>query len=226
MDVGAAIGTQDFSYASRVEKRLRELIISGTLPPGERLNESELAALLGVSRGPVREAVQRLRGDGLVTWIPNRGAFVKKLSVDEVRDLYQIRAVLEGLAAGLAADRCQPSIVEELEQLVADARLAMERDPLAPYPSDSDFHNRVVAGAGNHALKLRVNEINLQLKLMRLTSGFEPTRARAALTEHEDVVQAIREGNVPAAEAAMRQHVDSAQEYVLSLLQEELKPSG
>lgn len=219
--VGAAIGSQDFSYASRVEQRLRELIISGTVSPGDRLNESELAQLLGVSRGPIREAVQRLRGDGLVTWIPNRGAFVKQLDADEVRDLYQVRAVLEGLAAGLAARTCQEPMLGELARLLDEARSTMERDAEAPYPSDSDFHNVVLTSAGNRALTHRLNEINQQLQLMRLTSGHAPTRARAALAEHEAIVRAIRARDELGAEAAMRKHINSAQKHVLELLTEQ-----
>src|SRR5690606_12292208 len=106
---------------------LREAIITGKLRPGERLMEVQLAEELGVSRTPVREAIRKLELEGLVLMIPRRGAYVAEISMKDIADVFEIRAALEGLAAQLAAERCTPEEIENLERSLVQINVSAER---------------------------------------------------------------------------------------------------
>ena len=102
------------SLASVVEREVERLILNGSFAPGERINENRLAAELGTSRGPIREAIRALEGSGLIVSIRNRGSFIRRLSVQEVREVYEIRSALFGLAGKLLAERAVKNGVTEV----------------------------------------------------------------------------------------------------------------
>ena len=163
------------------------MVISGELKPGERINEQQLAARFGVSRGPIREAVRGLEGAGLARSVTNRGVFVRQLSVAEVRELYDIRAALFGLAGRLMAERATPAEVEALERMLADMEeAAARRDFEAYYPLNLAFHGMIVDGSGNATLAQQyrafVKALNLfrarQPRSGRRSCGLQPGASR------------------------------------------------
>ncbi|HEU0103445.1 MAG TPA: GntR family transcriptional regulator [Mycobacteriales bacterium] len=209
--------TQTFS--GRTVEVLRDLVTSGRLQPGERLNEVELATALGISRGPLREAIQRLRSEGLVETVPNRGAYVRVLTSDELRELYEVRVALETHATRLAAKRPDPVRLAELRALVADTGPG----PVGGAARGRDFHHQLVALAGNVALLDAATEVRHQIDLVRQRSEHDPARAQVALEEHDTIVDQLNRGRGEAAAKALTKHLRGSLEYAVTLL--DLDPS-
>jgi DNA-binding GntR family transcriptional regulator len=217
MDGGAVIPRSGNSFSDRVERALRDRILHGDIAPGERLNEVEIAAELGVSRGPIREALQRLASDGLIELQAHRGAFVRRLGPAEVRDLFEVRLALETTAARLAAQRATDAQRADLDALVragadpvghADVRFLGARD----------LHARLAEATGNPALATHLTLVNQELRLLRTRSGEVPARAEHAVAEHAGIVAAVRAGDADGAAAAMDAHLRSALAHVLSAM--------
>lgn len=214
----AAIDRVGHTLSDKVEAIMRTQIISGDRQPGERLNEVEIAAELAVSRGPIREAMQRLARDGLVRMESHRGAFVRKLDAGEVRALFEVRSSLECAAAALAAERAGHNEIVALRELIESSRGAVESDVDSHYPERLDLHALIVGCSRNAALTRYLRLVNLELKLVRARSGFQAVRAPKALEEHVRVVEAIAARDPDAARAAMTIHMESALSSTLGLL--------
>jgi DNA-binding GntR family transcriptional regulator len=216
-----AIDRVGHTLSDKVEAALREQIIRGEREPGVRLNEVEIAAELAVSRGPVREAMQRLARDGLVRVESHRGAFVRSLDAGEVRALFEVRTSLECQAAALAAERAGADEVATLRALLLSARGQVEAEVEPHYPERLDLHELIVRCSRNAALTRYLQLVNQELKLVRARSGFLVVRAPQALDEHERVVEAIAVRDPHAASAAMSIHMESALRSTLGLLRDE-----
>lgn len=210
--------TRDGTFARRTEERIREMILDGTLPPGERLNEVSIAEVLGISRGPLREAIQRLVGEGLLTIISHRGAFVKTFEPGEVDDLYELRTALEAHSVRLVCRKATNDELEELKQLVGDASEELSQDPDGPYPADRDLHTRLTWMSGNDALAHATVEVQRQISLARQSSAKKPERAREALVEHEQLVAAIVARDEDRAAEILRRHLDQARRSAVDAL--------
>jgi DNA-binding GntR family transcriptional regulator len=191
---------------------IERAILNGDLPPGTALGEAEFASRLGISRGPLREAINRLEGRRLLQRVPHMGVRVVCLSDDEVAEIYAMREVLEGLAARLAA---QHMTAEELDGLEACAGF-QHRKPEKTGPVRSrrrdDFHVRLAEGSRNARLieYLCIDMYSL-LQLYRIRSGSTPLRA-ASGEEHREIVAALRLRDGASAERLMRAHVVRARE--------------
>ncbi len=216
----AALDRVGHTLADKVEAALRDEIIRGARLPGERLNEVEIAFQLGVSRGPVREALQRLSRDGLLRMESHRGAFVRELDVAEVRELFEVRASLERQAASLAAERAGADEIDALRGLLDRARDAVSAPVDPHYPERLDVHELIVGCARNEALVRYLALVNQELKLVRARSGFQTVRAPKAFEEHARVVEAIAARDPHAAAEAMNIHMESALQSTLGLLRE------
>lgn len=210
--------TRDETLGHQAESVLRAMILSGEIPVGARINEVTLSAELGVSRGPLREAVQRLRGEGLVTVISHRGAFVRTFEVDEIIDLYELRAALELHAIRLLCRRASAKDLSDLDEMLLQTETAMRADGDRVYPQDMDFHMRLVSLAGNQALVARALETHHQLSLARSMSARSPVRAQTAIAEHHAIVESLKRQDVHAATDVMESHLDHARESALAAL--------
>lgn len=210
------IELRDASLVDRVEAALEEAIVTGTLGEGMPLAEAELAAALGVSRSPVRDALRRLAHKGLTESRPRRGMVVCRYTPEEIADFFDLREALEGLAARLAAERMSNAEIEGVRHHLD----AVERQIAAGargYPSgDDDFHARVLRGAGNRQLQGTMEAIQARVRLLRRRSGAARERARLALAEHRAILAAITSRDPAAAEAGMRQHVRNARANLIS----------
>lgn len=198
---------------------LREAIILGHLAPGERIVEAEIARQMTISRAPIREAIRQLERDGLVEYRPRRGAYVVKLSPDEVRDVYDIRALLEGHAARLAAQRITPEGLAELARLLDDMRAAARQDDLTRLIAvDVDFHAVICHTSGSPRLEQFWN--SLHPHGWTLLSGVKVTEY--TLTEiadrHEPILEALRQRDGDRVESAIRQHITDLANRVLAHL--------
>jgi DNA-binding GntR family transcriptional regulator len=178
------------TFSSRAVSVLREMVLSGRMRAGERLNEVELAHALQISRGPLREAIQRLRSEGLLTAVSGRGAFVRTFTIDTLRELYEVRIALETHGVRLAA-------------------------------RNSDFHQRIMELADNHALLDVATEVHRQIHLARTRSGHVSTRARQALEEHQEVLKHLADGDGERAAEVLATHLRASLQSVLELLDSE-----
>ncbi len=206
VDPSSVFSTRKF--ADGAAHILREMILADEIKAGERLNEISLAQRLGISRSPLREAIQSLAGEGLVRFVPGRGAFVVELALDTVRHLAQVRSALECLGARLAAEAASDQQLRELEELLDAAEGSM--DDQAPYPSELDFHRNLLKASGNPPLVEITGTLSTQLRLARLRSAQEPRRARQALAEHRLILDALKRHDPDGAAWAMEQHLKGA----------------
>ena len=198
-------------------ERLCEEIRSGKLPPGSRLRETEIAERLAVSRTPVREAIRRLEADGLVDHLPRSGAVVRKLEYPELMELYEMRTVLEGTAARLAARAASPVELEELVAINDEMRAAAGR-PEVVIGLNRQFHKLLLDAARNRFLLRAMATVENTLLILGSSSMAMPDRAREAVDEHREVLDALLARDGAAAEAAMRRHMERAQFARLRIL--------
>lgn len=190
--------------------RLLDDIQNGTLPPGSRLTETDIAARFEISRTPVREAIRKLEADGLVSHKPRAGAVVRQLTYPEIMELYEMRYVLEGTAARLAARSASSVEIEELASINAD----MAQDPedgRRMFDLNRQFHTTLIAAARNRFLVKSVRSIDITMRILGPSTLQETARAREAIEEHDQVIAALRNRDESTAETAMRAHMESAQ---------------
>lgn len=202
-----------------VYDRLCEDIRSGVLKPGARLLEVELAERLQVSRTPVREAIRRLEAEGLVDHQPRTGAVVRTLDYPEIMELYEMRTVLEGTAARLAARAASDVELQELRAI--NAEMLDSDDPRARIRLNRQFHATLMAAARNRFLLKAHAAVEKTLLIIGKSNMELPERAREAVAEHQAVLDALAARDGIAAEVAMRAHMESAQLARLRLLRNE-----
>jgi DNA-binding GntR family transcriptional regulator len=201
------------SLAEIAFSNLVEAISAGEFEPGQRLSEAELARRFGISRGPLREALQRLEGR-LVTRRARVGVHVIELSADAIRELFMIREALEGLAARQATENARKVDIAALRNLLSRHCKDPALKSGAAYRQgsfDTDFHATILQLAGNQRLEdLLLDNLYYQLRLYRYRSSVQSGRAVKAFDEHVAIVDAIESGKPDAAERAMRVHIQNA----------------
>jgi len=202
--------TQKDAYAL-----ILEAIDIGLYHPGDRLVESELAERFGVSRTPIREALQRLETQSLLVR-DGRSLIVASLDHNQLAELYVVRAELEGLAARLAAHHAAPEEVRVLRKLVEDDRALLD-DPAAMARANRRFHKQIHLASHNRYLVQQLDLVHRTMALMATTSLATEGRATGALSEHDAIVSAIENGDADAAYSALRTHISKAFETRLTL---------
>jgi DNA-binding GntR family transcriptional regulator len=187
---------------------LHAAIVAGSLSPGERLIEEELAERLGHSRGAVRGAILRLDHEGLVVRERNRGARVRRFTLEEAVEILEARAALESLAAGYAAERRTLQESRELMGLVGDMeRLQVAGELLAMSERNAVMHRRILE-ISRHAVALDTcARLHSQVVRFQFRTVLAPGRSRKSLAEHGEIVASIAARDRPAAERAMREHL-------------------
>ena len=214
--------TEDGPQGNGAYRQLLVEISRGDLLPGARLRETDLAEHLGVSRTPVREAIRQLEADGLVAHVPRLGATIRVLDYTEVMELYEMRAVLEGTAARLAA-RAASDI--ELDELIAlNDELAAAPDPKAAYELNRQFHMTLLDAAKNRYLIKSVNEMQKTLLILGPSTLLEADRAEQAVAEHAALLEALKNRDSVQAEALMRAHIEAAHRVRLKTLRGRERP--
>ncbi len=205
-----------------VTDNLRQAIINGSFPPGMRLMELQLAAEMGVSRTPVREAIRKLELEGLVVMIPRRGAYVANLSIKDINEVYEIRTALDVLAAGLAAERIKEEELEEMERNLIAIRPAIESmDIPRIIEGDTAFHEIIYKASRNERLINIISNLREQITSIRGGSMLYPGRLKEMLEEHRMIVDAIAQGNVEVAQKAVQAHMENAERTLLKTIEEQ-----
>lgn len=203
------------TIAQQVYDRLRRDVLTGSLEPGHWIRELDIADAIGVSRTPVREAVRRLAQDGLLEVAPNRGVRVAVVSTTHVDDVYEVRELVEGLAARRAAERALPSDIHTLRGLLDRIDRLAPGDAAMHIEADDALHRRI-AEIGRNAAALDVLE-RLNGKITRikvLTSDTNPSPTTRS--QHAAIVEAIAISDAAAAERAMRAHIRTYRALVVA----------
>lgn len=203
-----------------VFETLREAIISGHLRPGERLMELQLAEEMGVSRTPVREAIRKLELEGFLVMMPRKGAYVAGVSLKDINDVFEIRAALDSLAAGLAAERITKEELNHLEHaLVTGTESVGQNDLDSIVSTDTDFHDIIYQASRNQRLIQFVNNLREQIQRFRTTSLAFPGRMQIAFDEHRKLVDAIAAGDVDSARSLAQEHIENAENIMMEALE-------
>jgi DNA-binding GntR family transcriptional regulator len=204
---------------------LRQAIIDGRLAPGARLTERELTEMMGVSRTVVREALRQLETEGLIENIPNKGPVVRTLSLAEARDLYSVRAVLEGFAARLFADKATDAQIGRLDEALVRVVAAYDGgDANAVLDSKNSYYGVLFEGAGSETLSSMVATLHARIWRWRALGLTHPRRSddrsRESVVSLQAVLGAIRSRDGDAAERLTRDEAQKAAEEVIRLLGE------
>jgi phosphonate utilization transcriptional regulator len=206
---------QAHSLPGLVQRELERMILAGDLAAGAKLREVEVAAMLGVSRGPVREAFRALEESGLVRLEKNRGVFVRQIGIDEADDIFEVRAVLDEFAGWRAAQNATPAEAAELRALVERMEKSVSRGDVDGYhDTNLAFHDRIVQLAGNPKLltlyRRLVNELHLHRRAALGRAGILPVSIR----EHRAIVEHIAARQAAAAGRALFEHAMASRERV------------
>jgi DNA-binding GntR family transcriptional regulator len=200
---------------------IREAIIDGRLEPGRRLKEEELARELGISRTPIREALLMLQAEGLVDAVPNRGALVRVHTPEDLDDLYQLRALLEGYAARRAATRISDAQVEVLrESCERFDRLDPATDLREVVRENMLFHSAIFEAAGSSRLESMVRRV-VELPLVyKSYIWYSPDQQRISVHYHRQIANALAARDAERAELIMKEHIFEARDLLVSHLRE------
>jgi DNA-binding GntR family transcriptional regulator len=202
---------QEHSLTSAIKWELERLIFDGEIQVGERLNETALAARFRTSRGPLREALQALGQQGLVSFTRNRGAFIRRISADEALDLYSVRAALEDEVGRTLAGRITAEQSATLDALLKDMDRCIKSHRVAEYYDlNLKFHDLLVEYAGNAKLADIYRRVVRELHLFRLHGLAHGAALQMSNTEHRAILAALRTGLPSKAAKAMRAHVEAA----------------
>jgi DNA-binding GntR family transcriptional regulator len=207
----------------QVLDELRQSIISGRMAPGSRLVERELISMMGVSRTVIREALRQLETEGLIAIIPNKGPVVRELTVAEAKDLYAIRAVLEGLAARLFVQNADAAQVEKLEQeLNATEKAYKSGDAAQILASKNIFYDILFEGAGSETLSSMIGTLHVRIWRWRALGLGHPKRTAERWKESigglRSMLEAIKKRQAELAEKLMRDEATKAAAEIMRLL--------
>jgi len=210
------------TLTSAVQREIERRILTGEIVAGARLAEAPLASELGVSRGPVREAIRGLIQAGLVDSVANRGGVVRKIGFEEALDLYDLRAVLFGFACELVARRRTAEQLAALEAALDDMAAAVAaRDKELYYQLNLAFHAKMMAFSGNRRLRANYEGVVKEMHLFRRRGLSRVSKITASQAEHRAIVAAIGDGDVAAAFQAGREHVQHGRGRFAATLEED-----
>ena len=212
------------SQSTGIVERLRALILTGDYGPDERLIEEQLAERLGVSRTPIRQALTMLEAEGLVEIAPNRGATVCSFSTEDVWDIYDLRAVLEGYAARRAAERIEEGELELLRELAREmeglaGRFEDHEEEIRTLVAfNQEFHGTIVDASRNRRLEHLINR-TVEIPLMfKAFFWYTPHERSVSNYYHRQILEALEKGDAEGAETVMREHVYEGRDFVIRAL--------
>lgn len=203
-----------------VFESIRGAILSGTIKPGERLMEVQMAEKLGVSRTPIREAIRKLELEGLVIMVPRKGVYVADLSVKDITDVLEIRAALEGLAASLAATRVTDEDMEAIEKAVAGFEEAIKGEDFELIVErDMEFHASIFKATNNEKLIALINNLREQIQRFRVMILKNSSGLKALSDEHREIADAICTRDTMKAQNLATTHIVQAEYNILKMVE-------
>lgn len=207
---------QNQSLSEIIFRQLEAMIMSGNIKPGERINESQLSNLLGVSRAPIREALRSLEKCGILEMRAKKGMFVRDIEVQEVEELYDIRAALDALAGEKAAESIDEERLKVLEKLMDEMSLCVDaNDHNAYYKVNIAFHTAIVEQTGNKNLLMTYEGICKRMSLFRRVSLSLPGQLSVSLDRHRKILDAIKSKDSQKTAALNKIHTLGAKDVLL-----------
>ena len=201
----------DHSLSGRVFQKIREDILTGVYKEHDELREVSIGEELGVSRTPVREALRQLELEGLVTIVPNKGAYVTGITPQDVHDIYKIRSLLEGLCARWATEHITGRQIEELEEIIllSEFHLRKKSAEQAEQVSELDgkFHKVLYEASNSRILEHVLSDFHKYVQMARMMSVGAKDRAERSIEEHRDILKAIKDKDPDKAEWLANQHI-------------------
>ena len=202
---------QENSLRGRVFQTMRDNILNGVYQENDELRENTLAVELGVSRTPVREALRQLELEGLVKMIPNKGAFVTGITANDVKDIYAIRSMLEGLCARWATEYITEEQIEELEEiiLVSEYHLKKAKGEKTQQVTELDgkFHEVLYSASNSRILNHVLSDFHKYVRMARKASVANPERAEKSIEEHKHILEALKNRDADQAEYWANTHM-------------------
>ena len=229
MSLGEVLPVKSRTLSDEVAERLRDAIRSGSIQPGNRLVEQEVAEQLGVSRVPVREAIQTLVDEGIVRKSPHRGAYVYLPTRSEIDEISSLRVVLERFVVERVIHNWNPAHEDTLRRIVAAMRSAsQEGDYLRLYEQDYAFHCTLWEIADHSILLEIVSSLRTRLNrfLYEATSALPTEQASRHVASHDEMIEILKGGDVAIAQAEITQHILAAKERILTYCQLEAAENG
>lgn len=203
--------TDKYSLRGRVFNKLRDDILSGKYAEHEELKEVAIGEEMGVSRTPVREAFRQLELEGLIRIVPNKGAYVTGITAKDVKDIYMIRSLLEGLCARLATEKISKEQMEEMEENIYLADFHEEKGHLDQIAElDNRFHDILYEACDSKLLEHTLKDFHRYVLRVRQKTLATNTRGRASNDEHRHIMEAIKAGDAALAEKLANQHMINA----------------
>lgn len=191
-----------------IANNLRELIMSGALQEGDKIKEDALCNSMGISKTPLREALRVLSVEGLIKLVPNRGSFVSTPTFEEIREMFDVMSVLEGICARAAAEKMSAKDLTTLEKLHNKLEKNFKRKAQREYIRiNNQYHAFVQELAGNRTLNQIVNGLRQKILLYRYQSLNLPERFEQSIQEHRELIEAFRKKDSKKAETLMRRHL-------------------
>ncbi len=195
---------------------MRKAIVEGNFKPGQRLMEVQLAEQMGVSRTPVREAIRKLELEGLVVMVPRKGAYVAGLTSEDIREVVEIRVVLEGLAAKKAAQNAKQEEIERLENSLRYFEEAANKNNIIDLISyDTEFHDIIYKAAQNSKLMQMINNLREQVQRYRVAYFTQMNNTGLLLKEHNEMLNAIKDKDGNLARAIAEEHIATTEELIV-----------
>jgi DNA-binding GntR family transcriptional regulator len=214
------IHPSNLSLVNQAYQQLKRIILEHQVPLGGKLNEGELAAALGISRTPVREAINRLEKEGLVEILPQRGAFVVQFSEKDIYELFLIRENLEGLSAYLASEKINEKDLSKLEDCVQGFNKPFSEKDIQRYTKeDFKFHQTIVNLSGAQRLINLITTLYDHIRIFRLTTVGLSDRMKTSIEEHRRIIEALRKKDPDESEKRMRQHIRHVRDGVMGNIQ-------
>ena len=206
----------------KVAEIIRGNIIAGNLKPGEKINEYQLSKALNISRPPIREAFRTLASEGLVTFVPRKGVYVSKLSLKEVKEIYQLKIMMESFAARLAISTLKEEEILKLNSILNLMKEKIKENNFKEIQKlNIEFHRMIIKMSKNEKLISLYESIILPIRRYQRIGLSAPSSWEVSLKEHKGIVRAIESKDITLAEKLTREHTMSAMERVVERLKEE-----
>ena len=202
---------QEHSLSNRVFLKIRDNILNGVYKEQDELRETTIGKELGVSRTPVREALRQLELEGLVTIVPNKGAYVTGITAKDVKDIYIVRSYLEGLCARWATEHITEEQLDELEEIVLLSEFHMKKEGHNNTEQmallDGKFHDVLYQASNSRILGHVLTDFHRYVQMARKSSIVSEERARKSIREHKQILRAIKDKDADLAEQLANEHI-------------------
>jgi len=195
---------------------IKDAVVSGSLKPGERVPEQEIAANFGISRTPVREAFRQLETEGFISLIPRKGAVVSPITDKDVVEFYAIKSLLEGYAARTACAALTPGDIKSLEDFNGEMKKCAAKDDVKGFfRLDNQFHDTFLEACGNDKLCALVHSLVQQFERFRVTALSLPGRMKDSVSQHDEIIKAFKNSDAALVETLVRANAERGRDVLV-----------